>query len=33
MSRELHLRVSELQFVEFRTLMEEWLERNPLRSD
>jgi hypothetical protein len=32
MSRELHLRVSELQFVEFRALLEVWLERNPLQS-
>lgn len=29
-SRELHVRVSELQFVEYRALVEEWLGRNPL---
>lgn len=29
-SRELHVRVSELQFVEYRALVEEWLARNPL---
>jgi hypothetical protein len=29
-SRRLHVRVSELQFVEFRALVEEWLTRNPL---
>ncbi len=29
-SRRLHVRVSELQFVEYRTLVEEWLASNPL---
>jgi hypothetical protein len=31
-SRELHVRVSELQFVEYRALVEEWLARHPLPS-
>lgn len=31
-SRQLHVRVSELQFVEYRALVEEWLGRNPLRT-
>lgn len=31
-SRGLHVRVSELQFVEYRALVEEWLARNPLRN-
>jgi hypothetical protein len=31
-SRELHVRVSELQFVEYRGMVEEWLSRNPLQN-
>jgi hypothetical protein len=31
-SRELHVRVSELQFVEYRALVEEWLANHPLPS-
>jgi hypothetical protein len=31
--RQMHVRLSELQFVEYQVFVEEWLAQNPLRSD